>query len=320
MDYQSWLEKRRESIGGSDAGPIMGLSDYGSKLTVYCDKKSIGSRRPEGPAARRGKILEPVIRQLTQEEFPEMEIQTVPFMFYHPDRPFMSANIDGVISIPGVVKINGKDIHGVGGYEVKTSKTGYGFGDDEVPDTYFAQVQHYMAVIGLPWFILSVYILENEEIRHYAIFRNVEFIEDMIKQEKGFWENYVIPGLMPAAIGIETEEDMITGMFDGSETLVLEEPERHACAEYVSINNAIKDLEKKKLAVKVNLMETIVQMAKGTPQERKVSAIAGPYSVSWITVERRDVDREAMKKTGDYEKYLKVSTYDRFTVTEKKGT
>jgi predicted phage-related endonuclease len=124
---------------------------------------------------------------------------------------------------------------------------------------------------------------------------------------------------MPAAIGIENEEDMITGMFEGSETLVLEEPERHACAEYVSINNAIKDLEKKKAAVKINLMETIVQKVKGTPQERKVSAIAGPYSVTWSTVERRDVDRDAMKKTGDYEKYLKVSTYDRFTVTEKKG-
>jgi hypothetical protein len=36
-------------------------------------------------------------------------------------------------------------------------------------------------------------------------------------------------------------------------------------------------------------------------------------------VERRDVDRDAMKKAGVYDRYVKVSTYDRFTVTEKKG-
>lgn len=62
-------------------------------------------------------------------------------------------------------------------------------------------------------------------------------------------------------------------------------------------------------------MNGIVQSQTGNPKERKVSAIAGPYSVSWITVERRD----AMKKAGVYDQYVKVSSYDRFTVTEKQG-
>jgi hypothetical protein len=66
-------------------------------------------------------------------------------------------------------------------------------------------------------------------------------------------------------------------------------------------------------------MEDIVQKARGNPKERKASAIAGPYSVSWITVERHDVDRDALKKAGLHDKYQKVSTYDRFTVTEKNG-
>ena len=41
MSYAEWLEARRKGIGGSDAGPIMGLSDYGSPLTVYIDKKGL---------------------------------------------------------------------------------------------------------------------------------------------------------------------------------------------------------------------------------------------------------------------------------------
>jgi predicted phage-related endonuclease len=124
---------------------------------------------------------------------------------------------------------------------------------------------------------------------------------------------------MPAAIGIDNEEEMITGMFKGSETLVLNEAQRRLCADYVELSRHIKEFEDQKKEIKLNLMETIVQQSKGEPKERKMTAIAGPFSVSWITVERHDVDRDALKKAGLYEKFQKVSTYDRFTVTEKKG-
>jgi putative phage-type endonuclease len=322
MSYVEWLEARRKGIGGSDAGPIMRLSEYGSGLTVYADKKSMGGiPAVEGPAARRGKILEPVVRKITEKDYPVMEIETVPYLFTSKENPFMIANIDGIIffSLGKYATIAGKELSGIGGHEIKTSRTGYGFGDDEVPDSYYAQVQHYMAVLGLPWFLLSVYIMEKDDVRHYPIFRNEEFIKDMIIQEKEFWENFIITNTMPAPIGIEREEEMITSMFSGSETLVLDEAQRRFCAKYVELNRSIKEMEKEKEIIKISLMEDIVQRAKGTPKERKVSAIAGPYSVSWLTVERHDVDRDALKKAGLYDKYQKVSAYDRFTVTEKKG-
>jgi putative phage-type endonuclease len=322
MSYAEWLEARRKGIGGSDAGPIMGLSDYGSRLTVYADKKGMeGTPAEEGPAARRGKILEPVIRQITEKDFPAMEIEPVPYLFTSKENPFMIANIDGIIFFPlgKYATIAGKELSGIGGHEIKSSRTGYGFGDDEVPDSYYAQVQHYMAVLGLQWFLLSVYIMEKDEVRHYPIARNDDFIKDMAAQEKDFWENYYQKDIMPAPIGIDREEEMITGMFSGSETLVLDEVQRRLCARHVELNRSIKEMEKEKETIKISLMEDIVQKAKGNPKERKASAIAGPYSVSWITVERHDVDRDALKKAGLYEKYQKVSTYDRFTVTEKKG-
>jgi putative phage-type endonuclease len=319
MDRNTWLEKRQKSIGGSDVGAIMGLSDYGSRLTVYLQKKGIVKNDEESPAAHRGKILEPVVRQVTREQFPDILAPEVPYMFNHPEYSHMGANIDGLIFADKAVTIGGKEIQGMGGHEIKSSKTGYGFGDEEIPDAYFAQVQHYMEVLDLPWFLLSVYIMDNDSIKHYVIDKNPEFIADMLAQEKDFWENYLEKSIMPAAAGIDNEEDMITGMFSGSETLVLDEAQRGLCADYVSLTHSIKEMEDKKIMIKIYLMETIVQQAKGTPEDRKVSAIAGPYSVSWITVERRDVDRDALKKAGLYEKFQKVSTYDRFTVTEKKG-
>jgi predicted phage-related endonuclease len=123
--------------------------------------------------------------------------------------------------------------------------SGYGFGDDEVPDTYYAQVHHYMAVLCLPWFVLSVYILEKDEARHYPIFRNEEFIKDLLAQEKDFWENYFEKSVIPSPAGLDNEEDMITGMFHGSETLVLDEAQHHLCAEYVEMNKTIKRWKRK---------------------------------------------------------------------------
>jgi putative phage-type endonuclease len=322
-DYMSnadWLELRKTYIGGSEVGPIMELSDYGSKLTVYLQKKGLVDSPVESPAAHRGKILEPVIHKMTQEAFPELKLATVPYVFLSKDEKFRGANIDGVISVPDHgITIEGITLNGLGGHEIKSSKTGYGFGKDEVPDAYFAQVQHYMDVLDLPWFLLSVFIIETDAVRHYPIFKNPDFIKDMRAQESDFWNNYYLTDTMPAPIGIDNEEEMITGMFKGSETLVLDEPQRRLCADYVELTRRVKEFENQKEAIRLNLMKTIVQKSKGEPKERKMSAIDGPFSISWITVERHDIDRDALKKAGLYEKYQKVTTYDRFTVTEKKG-
>jgi predicted phage-related endonuclease len=98
------------------------------------------------------------------------------------------------------VDVRRQEVQGVGGHEIKSAKTAYGWGDDEIPDSYYCQVQHYMAVLDLPWFIVSVYILEGEQIRHYIVRRNAEFIEKLITMEKDFWENYFIPGVLPAQL------------------------------------------------------------------------------------------------------------------------
>jgi predicted phage-related endonuclease len=338
MSYETWLEKRREGIGGSDAGAIMGFSGkYGSPLTVFLQKKGLDKDRETSPAAKRGKLLEPLIRDWFAESYPNATIERVPYMFYGPGEyparpplteklivpPFMMANIDGLIYSEDAIEIGGEACRGLGGLEIKSSREGFDFGENEIPDSYWAQVQHYMAVLDLDWFIVSVAVLSREGygdmIRNYIIPRNNEFIGELVEKETAFWNGYILANEWPAPLGIEGEEEMITGMFEGSETLVLDEAQRRLCARHVELNRSIKEMEKEKETIKIGLMGDIVQKAKGNPKERKASAIAGPYSVSWITVERHDVDRDALKKAGLYEKYQKVSAYDRFTVTEKKG-
>jgi putative phage-type endonuclease len=319
MEYEEWLELRKNSIGGSDAGAIMRyIGEWGSPLTVYLDKKGLALSKEMSPAAKRGKILEPVVREYFGETYSGLVIAKVPVMFYSPEIPYMSANLDGIISGPET-EINGKKVSGIGGLEIKTTKTGYGFGNDEIPDGYYCQIQHYMAVTGLPWFVLATYFLENEEIKYYVIERNEDFIKnDLIPAEKDFWENYVLKNEWPAAAGIDSEEEMLTGMFEGGATLVLGEKERELCREYLEAHARFKEAEDTKKKIAITLKEILVQK-QSKNGERKISAIAGGYSISWSRYQQTRLDTEAIKKAGLYDQFAKTSESGALRITEKKG-
>jgi putative phage-type endonuclease len=231
MSNDEWLDKRRQGIGGSDAGAIMGMSAYGSPLTVYLQKRNLVPKGETSRAAHRGKILEQMIRLETAKDFPELEIETTPVMFFAPESLIMLANIDGVILAKAPIEIRGQAIEGLGGHEIKSAKTNFGWEEDEIPDAYYCQVQHYMMVIGLPWFVVSVYILDDESLCHYVIRRNEDFIARLVDAEKDFWGNYLEKEIMPSPLGLENEDDMITGMFEGAKgTIALSETERDLCA------------------------------------------------------------------------------------------
>ncbi|MCL2174416.1 MAG: YqaJ viral recombinase family protein [Treponema sp.] len=320
MTYEDWLILRRNSIGGSDAGSLMLLNgEYGSPNTIYWQKKGKDKSADMSPAAKRGKLLEPVIRNWFAEAHPELKIFTVPYMFYSPDFDYMSANVDGIIYAENPVIINDKEIAGFGGLEIKSSKYGYDFNEDEIPDSYFAQVQHYMYVLGLKWFVISACFLDTEEIKDYVIFRNDQFIVKMLTVETKFWNENVIPENRPPAVGIPAEDDMITGMYEGcAAPLTLTANELNMCRKICHLKEQIAPLEKEDKAVKIELKSSLIARAKPSKTERKLSASGDQYSVSWSFFDRRSVDSDALKDAGLYDQYSKVTPSDRLTVTAKK--
>jgi len=322
MPYEEWLDLRRNSIGGSDAGSLMLLNgEWGDPYTVYGQKKGWEESKEMSVAAKRGKLLEPVMRDWFAKYYPDLQVIKVPYMFYSKEYPFMSANVDGLIYAKDPITIRGKTIQGIGGLEIKSSKYGYNFGEDEIPDAYYAQVQHYMVVLGLDWIILYACFLDTEETQVYVILRDEEFIPKLIATEKGFWEGNVIPNIIPAPMGFSCEDDMITGMYDGSATtLNLTDEERKLCGEITNLKEQIDTLKKTQEAAKIDLKTKLTVRAKPSKTERKLSAIGGPYKISWSFFESRHVDTEALKKAGLYDKYCRVTETDRLTVSlDKKG-
>ncbi len=316
LSHEKWLEKRMSSVGGSDAGAIMGLNEWASPLTVYLSKKGLNTF--EGNiATARGNFLEAPIRNRCREEL-ECEIEEVPFMFYSDNNPFMSANIDSLIYIQEKKTIAGIELSGFGGHEIKTSERGNGFDEDDVPASYYAQVQHYMSVLNLDWFVLSAYLINKNELRHYTILRDDEFIKQMIEAESDFWFNFVEKDVMPAPSGVDAESDLISDMFEGATgSLILDDEAKSLCAEYSLINKELKDKEQRKREISNTLKLKIIEKQDGS-DDTKAKAVAGDYKLSFTKSIRKSVNSDALKKDGLYEKYTKESEVATLRITAPK--
>jgi len=318
MAIEQWLAERRNSIGGSDAGAVMGLNKLASPLTVYLDKKGL-SHFDGNRATERGSWLEAPIREKAKEALGVI-IEECPYMFTAAAHPFMSANIDGLIYIQEEKEINGIALSGLGGHEIKTTQRGDGFSKEAIPDSYFAQVQHYMAALDLPWFILSAYFIEAHEFRHYVILRDDAFISRLIETEKAFWETYIEKNVMPAPSGIDAENERITDLFEGStSSIVLDAEAESMSAEYLLINKQLKELEAQKAQLVVALKLKIVQQ-QDAAGEAKVKAIAGKYTISFSKTMRKSLDTEKLKKAGLYDAYCKETESSMFRITEPKAS
>jgi putative phage-type endonuclease len=313
--HEQWLKLRTTGIGGSDAGAILGLNKYATPLSVYLAKKDFASFNGNA-ATEWGSLLEDPVRQKAREEL-GIEIETVPGMFRNKEREFMNANFDGLVYIEGEKEIAGSVVSGLGGHEIKTSRTGEGFTNDEVPDSYYAQVQHYMAVTGLSWFVLTVFIFDKYEGRHYVIPRNDNFIAQLIDRETDFWENSVLVDVAPSPTGNENELELVKSLpmaaeveLDGECESLLDEKE--------IIDAQIKDLQAKSDAIKEQILMRMSAASNGENAE-KATAIIGEWKVTYNTQTSKRVDTNALKKAGLYEVYAKDSVSRVLRITKSKG-
>ena len=304
-DPEKWLELRTTGIGGSDAGAIMGLNKYASPLTIYLSKKNVEGFKGNA-ATEWGHILEDPIRKKAAEEL-GIEIISVPGMYTSNDIPYMNANIDGLCHAENQVTIGGEIVEGLGGFEIKTSSRGEGFSEDEIPDSYYCQVQHYMAVTNLPWFILTAFFMNTKKVRHYVIRRNDDFIyERLLPAEKDFWENYVMANQAPEPIGVDAEEEYVKNL-PIADYIELDSETEDLIAKRMDLQQQIKDLEQKESALKDSIILKLSILSNNAESSEKVSAAGERFKLSYNIQKRISVDTDALKKSGLFDNYKKES-------------
>jgi putative phage-type endonuclease len=223
---------RATGIGGSDAAAILGLSGYGSPYTVAMEKVAgLKEMRTDEEQERLdwGKALEPLLISAFERKT-GMPVDQGAAWVRHPKAPFLFANVDGLIPDADglgrpyagqwtpIVPAELSDL-GPGIFEGKCAGQDDGWGttaDPRVPTSYWAQAQHYMAVIDRRWTGFGALINGNRlEVRF--VLRDDAWIEQVWWPKlTGFWAD-IQAGRLPDPLNPDTDGPVLRARFpDGA--------------------------------------------------------------------------------------------------------
>lgn len=296
-------EERRKYIGGSEVAGVLGLSRWSSPLRVWAEKcgeipvKDLSDKIE----VKLGNKLEQTVAELFTEETGK-KVRRVNETLFHPKYSFLGANIDR--------RIVGEDSI----FEAKTTSAfkGKEWEGEEIPQEYIIQVMHYLAVTGMQKAYIAV-LIGNHDFKWKEVARDEKVISQMVAKEVKFWNEFVIPKVMPMQI-TSNDKDVLTELFPEAAPESVIELDDEANKLIESRNALYQD--------KISVEKQIEQ------QENYIRALlkdneAGEsqnWRVSW---KKRRVqpylDTEALKKAGLYSQYEVFNKTRVLTIKPKKG-
>lgn len=301
MPREEWLAERRKSIGGSDAGALLGLNKYQSPYSLWAEKtgKIIPPDLSDKEAVRLGHDLEDYVAKRFAEETGK-SVRRANSFFYNSAYPFAHALPDRMVA------------HESAGLECKTTSSWEIIKqcrEGKYPDAWYAQMTHYMMVTGCQKWYLAVCCF-GSGFYWFEIERDEAEIAALAAAEREFWE-LVQRQSPPPVDGTEaTQEALKTIYAESSERSVDLSAVESALKMRGILEGQIKDLTEQK-----NEQEAIVQQWVADA-ERGESAL---YKVSWKTQERRTFDRKAWERDHGAipDNYFKVSKSRPFRVVAR---
>ena len=296
-DRIQWLKLRKTGIGGSDAGAVCGVNPYRSALSVYQDKTGDDISDEDNEAMRQGRDLEEYVAKRFTEAT-GLKVKRSGFMYRSEEHPFMTADIDRIIT--------GENA----GLECKTASaySADKWKDGAIPESYEIQCRHYMAVMGWDHMYIACLILGKDFVIR-RLDRDPEMESAVIKIEESFWNDHVIPRVMPDPDGSGAYDEILDKYFpkrdDGSA---------------VKLTGFDDDLKRReditglidKLETERNEIDQRIKLY----MEGREQALSDAYRVSWIFTETQRLDTRRLKAEEPelYKRYTKTTTGRRFTV------
>ena len=275
LDKESWLKYRKQGIGGSDAGAVCGLNPYRTAIQVYYDKTSDSIEDVDNEAMRQGRELEEYVARRFCEASGK-KVRRANIMFYDEKNPFMIADVDRMI------------VGENAGLECKTASpySEEKWRDDKIPLSYQLQCYHYMSVCNADAWYIAV-LIYGRDFKYYRIERDDEVIENLIRIEKEFWNEYVLKQVIPDADGSKTADVAIAERFKESKSIT------------IPLTGFDERLERRQELL--SLLEKIETEKRQIDQELKLylgdAEIAENehYRISWKNFSRSSIDEKRLK-------------------------
>lgn len=262
-DHAKWLETRNAGIGGSDASVIMGLNPYKSPYQLWLEKTG----QAEAPdlshvqAVYWGSKNEANVADWFQETTGKKarKLGTLRSRAY----PFMLANVDRAVM--------GEEA----GLEIKTAGVSQAkkWKGDEIPDAYYCQCLHYLAVTGADRWYIAVLIGGNEAL-YKTVERNEYDILSLIRAEEDFW-HLVKTKTPPPVDGSPSCAAALSERYNGGAPSILLPSDSDEIIESLENDRAIMDALKNQITEKENRLKALL----GNAEEGSTDH----YRVIWKT-------------------------------------
>lgn len=311
LSNEEWLALRRQSIGGSEVGAIVGLNPYASAFSLWCERT--GRTKPfEGNLRTRiGNALEDTVARLF-EETSGIKVQRTNFIWYNSDFPHMHAS-------PDRLAVSGKI-----GLEIKsTSAFNWDkFRGEDFPAQYYAQSVHYMAVLEYREWYIAV-LIGNHALKIYQLVRDEsiprpDWVDGRLYVEEGeitalrgavqnFWtflETDTPPGVDGSEATAKALEE-VCPMSDAAEPMTFFGREG-LVEEWFSIAEQAKALDARKAEIKNILCADMGSAYEG---------ICGDHKVTWKEQTRNTFDhKKAVKEHPELATYYKTNVTRVFSI------
>jgi putative phage-type endonuclease len=164
---------RKNFIGSSDAPIIMGVSPWCTPYELYNRKLGLSPNPDMSHAMQRGIELEPLAREYYEVLF---GVSMKPRRLISKEIPWMIGTFDGIDDTNKLaieIKCPGKKDHEI-------AKNG------KVPDKYYAQLQHLIAVANLS---KIDYVSYSQDITYVlTVYKDQVYIDNMLMKEREFYE------------------------------------------------------------------------------------------------------------------------------------
>ena len=293
-----WNVARR---GSAARTPLWSVGSAGTSRRWNSGWRKTGQlpAQEAGEAAYWGHQLEELVRtEFTKRTGIQVEHRME--LLRSDQHPFMQANLDGTCRQPDL----GPCI-----FEAKTvSAFKVGEWEDGIPDEYYLQVQHYMAVTGYRGAYVAALIGGNN-FRWKLIHRDDELIEALIWLEADFWK-HVQNETPPPLDGSSASARFLAECFPSSlprSTVELPGQAATLIQQYDEACEQLKAITEQKQQAENLLKQMLGEHESGT---------TGDHIVTWKNVTQERLDSKTLKAEHPalYKKYASKSSYRRFSV------
>ena len=303
MTPEEWRDQRRKTIGGSDAGTILGLNQFDSPYNLWAIKtgKIIPEDISDKEAVRLGHDLEQYVADRFMEET-GLTLRRDNNFVYNDKYPFAHVQADRL-----VVGENA-------GFEAKTTsswETLKKCREGKYPDTWYAQCVHAMMVTEADRWHLGVLCLGKGFFR-FLIERDEAEIAALAKAEADFWK-LVETDTAPPVDGLASTGDALK--------VIYADANGNRCdltpvSANIMMYNKLK-AQAKELTRMIEEQQNIICSYMGHDERGEY----GNMRVSWKNQSRRSFD--AKRFAADHpglllEPYYKESTFRAFKISEVK--